>query len=90
MRKKDFLLCYDITNKKRLAKIAKLIEAEAMRIQYSVYFYEGVSKKELMYLVEKVEAILDEELDDFRVYTIKNKGICLGDAVDLSNPLIFV
>jgi len=90
MRTKDYLLCYDISDKKRLVKIAKIIEADAMRIQRSVYFYEKVSKKELTKLIDRVVAILDEKADDFRVYTIKNKGICLGNAVDLDNPLILV
>jgi CRISPR-associated protein Cas2 len=90
MRKKDFLLCYDISDKKRLSKIAKIIEADAMRIQRSVYFYEKVSKKELKQMIERVLEVLDEKADDFRVYTIKNKGICLGDAVDLDNPLILL
>jgi CRISPR-associated protein Cas2 len=90
MRKKNFLLCYDISDKKRLTKIAKIIEAEAMRIQRSVYFYEKVSKKELTHLIDRVLAILDEKVDDFRVYTIKNNGICLGNAVDLDNPLILL
>ena len=89
MRKKDFLLCYDISNKKRLTKIAKIIEADAMRIQRSVYFYEQVTKEELTLLIEKVLTILDVEADDLRVYLIKNKGIALGEAVDLNNPLIF-
>jgi CRISPR-associated protein Cas2 len=90
MRKKDFLLCYDISDKKRLSKIAKIIEADAMRIQRSVYFYEKVSKKELKQMIERVLEVLDEKADDFRVYTIKNKGICLGDALDLDNPLILL
>ena len=90
MRTKNFLLCYDISDKKRLVKIAKIIEAEAMRIQRSIYFYEKVSKKELNSLVDRVLAVLDEKADDFRVYTIKNNGICLGSAVDLDNPLILL
>jgi len=90
LRKKDFLICYDISDKKRLSKIAKIIEADAMRIQLSVYFYERVSKKELTSLLEKILSILDEDADDLRIYTIKNKGISLGDAIDLDNPLIFL
>lgn len=90
MRKKDFLLCYDIADKKRLSKIAKIIEVDAMRIQRSVYFYEQISKKELKNLIDKVLIVLDEKADDFRVYTIKNKGVFLGDAIDLDKPLILL
>jgi len=90
MRKKDFLICYDISDKKRLSKIGKLMEENTLRIQRSVYFYERVTKKELKVLVQKVLEILDEKADDLRIYTIKDKGISLGSATDLNNPFIFV
>lgn len=88
MSKQDFLICYDIADEKRVAKIGKLIEKEALRIQRSVYFYEQVSKDELSVLVDRVLTLLDEEVDDLRIYTIRNKGIALGEAIDLDNPLI--
>ena len=90
MRKKDFLICYDIADKRRLSKIAKIIEQNSMRIQYSVYFYENVTKKELDILIKKILNILDKDFDDFRVYTIKDKGINLESAIDLNNPLILI
>ena len=89
MNREDFLICYDIADKKRVGKIGKLVERNALRIQRSVYFYEQVSKEELTLLIEKILILLDKETDDFRVYTIRNKGISLGEAVDLENPLIF-
>ncbi len=89
MSKQDFLICYDIADEKRVGKIGKLIEKNALRIQRSVYFYEQVSKEELTALLEKVLTLLDAEADDLRVYTIRDKGIHLGEAVDLENPLIF-
>ena len=89
MSKQDFLICYDIADEKRVGKIGKLIEKNALRIQRSVYFYEQVSKEELTSLMEKVLTLLDEEADDLRVYTIRDKGIHFGEAIDLNNPLIF-
>jgi len=88
MKKQDFLICYDIADEKRVGKIGKLVEKEALRIQRSVYFYEQVTRNELIILVEKVLSLLDEEADDLRVYIIRNKGIALGEAVDLENPFI--
>ena len=90
MRKKDFLICYDIRDEKRLRKIAKIIEADAIRIQRSVYFYEQMSKKELDILIKKVLEFFDEEVDDLRIYTIKDRGIALGCGVDLNHPLILI
>lgn len=89
MHKQDFLVCYDIANEKRVGKIGKLVEKEALRIQRSVYFYEQVTKEELTVLIEKVLNIFVDDEDDLRIYTIKNKGIALGEAIDLENPLIF-
>ena len=89
-RKKDFLICYDIADKKRLIKIAKLIETEALRIQRSVYFYPQVTKIVLDDLIEKILNILDKDKDDLRIYTIKNNGIYLGNAINLDNPFIFI
>ena len=89
MNREDFLICYDIADKKRVGKIGKLVERNALRIQRSVYFYEQVSKEELTFLIEKILILLDKETDDLRIYTIRNKGISLGEAVDLENSLIF-
>jgi len=88
IRRKDFLICYDIADKKRLAKIAKIIEVEALRIQRSVYFYAGVTKKELDSLISKILVILNIKIDDLRIYTIQNNGIHLGSAINLDSPFI--
>ena len=90
MRKKDFLICYDISDKKRLSKIAKITEANAMRIQRSIYFYENISKRELDILIDEILKILDKKCDDFRIYTIKDRGLNLGNAINLHNPLIII
>jgi len=90
MAKKDFLISYDISNKKRLTKIAKIIESQTIRIQRSVYFYEQVTQKELNALIAEVLKFLDEKHDDLRIYTIKDKGIHLGSAIDLHNPFILI
>lgn len=90
MRKKDFIICYDIADKKRLSRIAKIMEQNSIRIQRSVYLYEDVTKNELDILTKKILNILDENFDDLRIYTIKDKGINLESAVDLNNPLILI
>ena len=38
MKRFDFLVCYDIADAKRLRKVAKLLEKEAIRIQKSQFF----------------------------------------------------
>jgi len=86
--KYDFLVCYDISDKTRLSKVARVVEKYAMRMQYSVYFYEQVSQIELNLFVQKIVKLIDQEEDDIRIYSIKNRGIALGNAIDLDNPLI--
>jgi len=88
MRKYDFIIAYDISDAKRLKKIAKLIEKEAMRIQYSIYILYDASKEEVTTLLEKVCQVYDEKYDDIRVYKVKKRGIHLEAAIDLDNPFI--
>ncbi len=90
MRRYDFIIAYDIADVKRLKKIAKLIEKDALRIQYSIYFYHDSTQEEVTKLVEKVCRIYDEKRDDIRVYKIKNRGLHLGCAIDLDNPFEFI
>lgn len=90
MRKYDFIISYDIADVKRLKKIAKLIEKNAMRIQYSVYIFYDASHQEVTDLLESVTNIYDEKYDDIRVYKVKNRGLHFRAAVDLDNPLEFL
>jgi len=88
MRRYDFIITYDISDPKRLKKIAKLIEKDALRIQYSVYILYEATKEEVTALLEQVCKIYDEKYDDIRVYKIKQRGIHMGAAIDLDNPFI--
>ena len=89
MRKYDFIIAYDIADVKRLRKIAKRIEKEAMRIQYSIYILYDATQQEVTTLLESVCQIYDEKYDDIRVYKVKDRGIHLEAAIDLDNPFIF-
>ena len=89
MIKRDYLICYDISDKKRVAKIAKKIEKKAFRIQKSIYLFDNATKDELSELLDEVLKIFNKKQDDLRVYIIKDKGVKLGSAVDLDDPLIF-
>jgi CRISPR-associated protein Cas2 len=90
MKRANFIIAYDISNVKRLAKIAKTIEKEAFRIQRSIFFYPDASIEELSRLIEKIVNILHKNKDDLRVYKIKKGSIALQSAIDLDNPDIFL
>ena len=86
---KDYIISYDITHYKRLAKLARNLEKHAMRIQKSVFLLSSVSKNELLGIIKMINAIIDEEADDVRIYTIVDPGISLAQAVNLADPYIF-
>lgn len=89
MYKADFILTYDIANEKRLAKIGRLMEKNALRIQRSVYLCQKVSKEDLYEILQQISEILDSQKDDLRVYKIKKGSINLNSAIDIEKATIF-
>ena len=90
MRRYDFVLSYDISDDKRLRRIAKIVEREGLRFQYSLYLLHGYTKTELSNLLEILLDEIDEKEDDLRVYRIKGYGEKLGNAMDLAHPFDIV
>ncbi len=64
--KRNYLVCYDISDEKRLRKIAKVMEDYGVRVLYSV-FECVLSEEEFFEMKEKVEAIMDW-LEDKVIY----------------------
>ena len=89
-RAKNYLICYDISDEKRLAKLAKYIEKVAFRIQYSIYYLPAPNQKELQEIQEKIKELIDQKEDDVRIYTIKRSGFKAGVAVDLNDPFTII
>jgi len=89
MKKYDFIISYDIACNKRLQKIAKILEKEAIRVQYSIFLLKDISKDELALLLERLLRIYNENEDDIRVYKIKNYGLHLGSALNLQEPFVY-
>ncbi|QIR77889.1 CRISPR-associated endonuclease Cas2 [Sulfurospirillum diekertiae] len=87
---KNYLLCYDISDKKRLAKLAKLLEKEAFRIQNSIFLLLEPTSHEVDILVQKIEQCIDKAHDDVRLYTIKSNGFHLGSATNLDEPFLLI
>lgn len=86
MKRHNFAISYDISDAKRLRKVAKCLEQHAFRIQKSLFFYPKASKKEIENLIFELEKIIDEKEDDVRIYHIDIKNsISLKNAVDLKS-----
>jgi len=70
-----YLLTYDIADPKRLAKVAKAMEAVGERVQDSV-FEAWLDETELEKLLKKTKKVMKESQDSLRIYTLC--GACRG------------
>lgn len=82
--KSNYIVCYDITNGKRLRKVFKTLAGTGTHIQYSVFFCK-LTWQELTGLKEKLEGIIDGDEDDIRIYPLPSSVTCVvlgqGDRV---------
>jgi len=84
----NYLICYDISDDKRLRKTAKLLEQYSQRIQKSIYFYQTGLNHKLKQLIKSIDEIITDH-DDVRVYKIDiNSSLSINSAVDLKTPNI--
>jgi len=85
-RSANYIISYDISDHKRLARLARRLEKKAMRIQKSVFLFSEVSRMQLLDMIDLINTIIDQEADDVRIYRMVDPGISLAQAVDLSDP----
>lgn len=87
--KADFIISYDISDPKRLQKLARQLEKVAMRIQYSIFLLSDAMQTDLFSIVNTIEDIIDHDEDDVRIYRMIDPGIAIGQAVNLEDPYTF-
>lgn len=77
--KTNYLVCYDIAKPKRLAKVYKVMKGNGRHLQYSV-FHCSLTWPQLQNLKFLLNAIIDEEKDDIRIYPLpaEEKVIVMG------------
>jgi len=79
--KRPWLLCYDIADPKRLAKIARLARTEGIPLQYSVFLIRK-DNAELGQMLNQICEIINEKEDDIRIYPVKiDNQILLGTQI---------
>lgn len=62
-----YVLCYDISDEKRLRKIHRRVREDGIALQFSVF--DCILKaKHLQRLIRDIRAIIDPRLDDVRIY----------------------
>jgi CRISPR-associated protein Cas2 len=68
-RGRQYLLCYDIRDPRRLARVHRLLSAVAVPLQYSVF--TGIyGERELTGILEGIAGLIDARVDDVRVYPL--------------------
>jgi len=89
MKKFNFLICYDISDTKRLNKIAKTLEKSSIRIQKSIFYYMEATQKDIENLTSILNELINEKEDDVRIYKVdKNKSLHLKSGINLKKPNI--
>ena len=66
------LICYDISDPRRLGRLYRYLCNQATPVQYSVFLAE-LTAKQLRQIVEDVSDIIDECEDDVRIYSLPPK-----------------
>ena len=66
------LICYDISDPRRLARVHRVIAKRAIQVQYSVYLFTG-GDEELDDLLDQFQAIMAPARDDIRVYPVPRR-----------------
>lgn len=84
------LICYDISDKSRLAKVAKYLEKVAFRIQYSIFLLPSPKPHELDNIINKLTMLINQQEDDLKIYKITSNGYHFANATDLNHPFILL
>jgi len=77
--KSNYIVCYDIREPRRLARVYKLMKGKGLHIQYSV-FHCRLTWPALLDLKEQLTGLIDETVDDIRIYPLptEEKVIVMG------------
>ncbi len=88
--KSNYLICYDIADPKRLSRVYKFLKGRGIHLQYSVFLC-SLTRQGLKYVKESLKELIDERLDDIRIYPLPSslkvvvigKGARIPDGVDM-------
>lgn len=81
-----YIICFDVSDERRLRAVSKALEDVGNRVQYSV-FECHLENKDLTELQEKLARIVDIKSDHIRYYPVcpkDQRGILLDGNSDLS------
>jgi CRISPR-associated protein Cas2 len=78
----SWLIAYDISHPRRLARVFKFLKREGIPIQYSVFSVDASNAK-MSALMAHLATLIDEREDDVRAYRLPANGwrATLGDSM---------
>ncbi len=68
----NYIVCYDISNERRLSRVFRTMKGIGLHFQYSV-FYCRLTWNALKEVKERLNKIIDKERDDIRIYPLPAK-----------------
>jgi len=80
---RDYIICYDVCNPRRLARIHRALTRQAVALQYSVFLFSG-TPLQLQRCLDELESLMDKRSDDIRAYPLPQRGLRLR----LGKPLL--
>ena len=69
----SYLICYDISERRRLARLHRYLRRYAFPLQYSVFLFVGDQRALEKYLVA-MKKMINEKEDDLRCYPLPQRG----------------
>ena len=83
---RSLLVCYDISNEKRLRKVERIVEGYGYRIQDSVFFCRSspLLKAQLM---QRISTVINAEADQFIIIDLGADENILDEAVVLGKRI---
>ncbi len=72
--KTPYLICYDITDDRRLQRVFNYMKARGVHLQYSVFYCE-LAWKELQILKNDLLNLIDVRSDDIRIYPLQRDSL---------------
>ena len=70
----EFLIAYDITCPRRLARMHRYLTRVAVPIEYSVFFATG-ELSSIMLILTEAASLIDKRSDDLRCYPLPSRGL---------------
>jgi CRISPR-associated protein Cas2 len=70
----EYIICYDVSNPKRLGRLFRYLRKCAVPLQYSVFLFTG-DDRQLDRCMAKATGLIDAVEDDLRAYPLPVRGL---------------